>query len=242
MFILKQTTVEFDGINASPFCAKVELFLRYHQIPFKIEAALPMHGPYKKIPFAVYQGETLGDSELILQRLINDYAIDEGLTSLQQSQGYAWQMALEQHLYWLMVYCRWHPEASWKILEQAFFSGLKWPARPFIAKQSRKLVLKNLYSQGVGRFSLKQVLQAAEQCFVALEAHLSKNTFICGDTFSRFDLFAYAIVKNIDNHDMPTPLASIIEGFSQLKLYQARVEQALKNKAGSVHSLTSLSA
>jgi glutathione S-transferase len=121
MLILKQTTVEFDGINASPFCAKVELFLNYYQIPFKVEAALPMHGPYKKIPFIEYQGETLGDSEIIIQRLIKDNKIDPGLSSLQLSQGRAWQQLLEQHLYWVIVYNRWIPEDSWKKLEAAFF-------------------------------------------------------------------------------------------------------------------------
>ena len=229
MLILKQTTVEFDGINASPFCAKVELFLNYYQIPFKIEAALPMHGPYKKIPFVEYQNETIGDSELILQRLIKDYNIDLGLTPPQLAQGRAWQLLLEQHLYWIIVYNRWVPENSWQKLEKAFFSGLKWPLRPIIAKQSRKLAIKNLYSQGIGRFSLEQVLHAGREDLKALNCHLSENKYMCGDSFSYFDLITYASVKNINNQQMEIALTSVIEEFQPLLDYQQRIELIINN-------------
>lgn len=229
MLILKQTAVEFDGINASPFCAKLELFLTYYQIPFKIEAALPMHGPYKKIPFVEYQGETLGDSELILQRIIKDFNIDLGLTAPQLALGRAWQQLLEQHLYWVIVYSRWVPEDSWIKLEAAFFSGLKWPLRPMIAKQSRKLAKKNLYSQGIGRFSLEQVLQTGRADLKALNDHLAVNQYICGETFSYFDLIAYATIKNINSQQMKTALTSVIQEFQPLLAYQQRIEKTLNN-------------
>ncbi len=229
MLILKQTVIEFDGINASPFCAKLELFLKYFNIPFKVEAALPMHGPNKKIPFAEYQGETLGDSELILRRLIKDYDIHQGLTDQQKSQGHVWQQMLEQHLYWVLVYSRWVPEQSWEKLEAAFFSGLKWPLRPIIAKQSRKLAKKNMYSQGIGRFDFKQVLAMGREDLSALNTHLSINTYICGEQFSHFDFFVYAIIKNIDNSEMNTELSLLIKPFTHLRDYQKRVEKQLAN-------------
>ncbi|WP_019614829.1 glutathione S-transferase family protein [Psychromonas ossibalaenae] len=227
MLILKQTQVQFDGINASPFCAKLELFLTYFKIPFKIEAALPMHGPHKKIPFVEYQGETLGDSELILQRLIKDYKIEQGLTDMQISQGIAWQAMLEQHLYWIMVYNRWVPEQSWKILENAFFSQLRQPLRAIIARQSRKLAKKNLYAQGIGRFNLEQLLELAEQDLKALNVHLADNAFICGEVFSHFDLFAYALIKNINSCEINTPLSELSRQFKELCRYQQRVEAQL---------------
>lgn len=231
MLILKQTTVKFDGINASPFCAKVELFLNFYKIPFRIEAALPMHGPYKKIPFVEFQGETIGDSDLILQRIIKEYNIDLGLTALQLAQGRAWQLLLEQHLYWVIVYSRWVPEDSWKKLERAFFSGLKWPLRSIIAKQSRKLAQKNLFSQGTGRFSLEQVLQAGKADLDALSVHLSTNKYICGDTFSYFDLIAYATIKNINNEEMKTPLSAIMQEFQPLLEFQQHIELVINNPA-----------
>jgi glutathione S-transferase len=229
MLILKQTTVEFNGINASPFCAKLELFLNYYQIPFNTEGALPMNGPYKKIPFVEYQGETIGDSELVLQRLIKDYQIELGLTQPQLAQGRAWQLLLEQHLYWVLVYNRWVPEDSWKKLESAFFAGIKWPLRPIIAKQSRKLAIKNLYSQGIGRFSLDQVLQLGREDLNALSIHLSANKYICGDTFSYFDLIAYATIKNINNPQMKVALTAVIQDFQPLLDYQQRIELMINN-------------
>ncbi len=229
MITLRQSTTEFDGINASPFCSKLELFLRYYQIPFSLKPALPMHGPYRKIPFIEYQGKTIGDSELIIQQLLIDYGIDTGLNEKQQSQGRAWQLMLEHHLYWVMVYCRWITDSGWAKLEPVFFGGLKWPLRTILATRTRKSVEKDLYAHGLGRFSLEQVLQEGEKDIAALSTHLATEPFICGDKFSYFDFFAYAIIRGINSRDMPTPLTDIIKAYPSLDDYLQRVKAKLES-------------
>ncbi|MFC1235889.1 glutathione S-transferase family protein [Vibrio sp. F74] len=227
MIVLKQAATEFDGINASPFCAKLELFMHYYQVPFTKKHALPFHGPYKKMPYIEFQGETLGDSELIIQRLISEYAIETGLDERQVSQGRAWQRLLEDHLYWVMVYCRWMVGSSWERFEPIIFGSLKWPLRPMISRRSRAQVKKDLYSQGIGRFTLDEILLEGQKDIQALNAHLTYHLFICGEKLGYFDLFAYAIIKNIDSQDMPTQLTEVVRQYPQLSDYISRVESEL---------------
>ncbi len=84
-----------------------------------------------------------------------------------------------------------------------------------------------MYSQGIGRFDLKQVLAMGEKDLNALNTHLSTNTFICGEQFSHFDFFAYALIKNIDNSEMFTELSLLIKPFTYLAAYQKRVNKQL---------------
>jgi len=227
MNILRQSKKQFDGINASPFCAKLELFLSYYNIPYQVKFALPNQGPYKKIPYIEQDGEVQGDSELIIERLLKQYDVQQGLTELQHAQGRAWQMMLEQHLNWILVYCRWIPEAEWQRLEPAFFKGYKWPLRALIGRYARNLVRKNLYTQGLGRFTTQQILLEGDKDLQALSDHLSANRFICGEQFSRYDLFAYVMIISINSKDIPTRLTEYIQKYPVLLEYQQRVEAEL---------------
>lgn len=227
MLILKQSAVRLDGINASPFCAKLELFLQFYQIPYSIKHALPMHGPYKKIPFVEYQGEVLADSDLIIQRLLEDYKINVDLSELELSQARAWKMLIEEHLNWIVVYSRWIPEQSWQRLSTLFFSRLKWPLRSIIARVSRRKVEKALYSQGIGRFDFEQIMAEGNKDLMAINSLLSEQSFIAGEQFSYFDCSAYGVLKSIVNQDMPTPLTDIAAQYPHIRAYLQRVEESL---------------
>jgi glutathione S-transferase len=80
----------------------------------------------------------------------------------------------------------------------------------------------------MGRFTLEQVLQAGRTDLKALNNHLSANKYICGETFSYFDLIAYATIKNINNKQMQIALSTVIQEFQSLLDYQQRIELLIK--------------
>lgn len=51
MFVLYQPKPMFGLANSSPYCMKLDAFLRWQCIPFVVKEGLPFQGPYKK--FAV---------------------------------------------------------------------------------------------------------------------------------------------------------------------------------------------
>lgn len=223
MITLHQTNIEFSGINASPFCEKLHCFIKQHKLPHQVQAALPHHGPYKKIPYVTYQDTALGDSEFIIEQLAKDFNIDINLTCAAHS----WQRTLEEHLYWVMVYSRWMDDEAWQVLKDAFFTPVPLLFRHWISKKARKLVMKNLYSQGLGRLTEQQVYQKGEADLKALNDHLNQSTFIGGDRLCHIDFFAQALIRNINNSDMPTRLSKIAAKYQGLEDYCLRVEQAL---------------
>lgn len=223
MIVLKQPDISFDNINASPFCQKLKSFLLFHNIPFTEKKAIPNHGPYQKVPFVEYQGKTLGDSDLIIQQLTKDLNLPTNLSYDQVATGTAWQRLLEDHLYWVLVYCRWIPNEQWLVLKQAFFGPLPLLPRTIIAQLSRNQVRRTLKGQGFGRFSLEQVVELGLQDLTALDNHLNNNTFICGDNISHYDFYADAIISALFSNDLPIAITKYEHQFKFLKTYQERV-------------------
>ena len=56
--------------NVSPFCLKVEMALTHLGLDYEIiEESDPRKSPKGKLPYIIMNGETIADSELILERL-----------------------------------------------------------------------------------------------------------------------------------------------------------------------------
>ena len=76
--------------NISPYCLKVETFLRMTNLPYEVvEVMNPGKAPKKKLPFIVDQGRRIADSELILDYLITQYdlRLDQHLTEQEKAMG-----------------------------------------------------------------------------------------------------------------------------------------------------------
>jgi glutathione S-transferase len=57
--------------NPSPFCVKLELWLKLAGIPYTVQyQVMPGKAPKKKIPYIVEGGRMMGDSTLIIEHLV----------------------------------------------------------------------------------------------------------------------------------------------------------------------------
>ncbi|HNP25104.1 MAG TPA: Tom37 metaxin N-terminal-like domain-containing protein [Nitrosomonas sp.] len=87
--------------NLSPFCCKVETYLRMADIDYEIVTALPPGAPKGKLPYVDDGGKIVADSHFILTHLRSSYQdLDKHLDSSQQAASFAWQHLLEDHLFW----------------------------------------------------------------------------------------------------------------------------------------------
>ena len=78
--------------DPSPFCVKLESFLRLNNIPYETKNFDPKStyrkSPKKKVPYVVFEsGEVMGDSTLIIERLCKEHTIDmdRSLTTEQKA-------------------------------------------------------------------------------------------------------------------------------------------------------------
>lgn len=96
-------------MNYSPFCMKLELYLRMVKLPYSIDAnPNPSGGPKGKMPYAS------------IDKLQSEHAsrnLDGHLNEAELSLQLCVRRTLEEHLYWAIVYSRWQdPEGLkyWK--------------------------------------------------------------------------------------------------------------------------------
>ena len=186
--------------NFSPFCLKVETYLKLAGINFEIVPTMnPAGAPKKKFPYIEDQGKKIPDSSFIIDYLKNQYgdALDKSLSAEQKAQGRAIQHLLEYSLNYVMMYSRWFDDAGWKIYEGLFFAGLPFPMDKVIPGQARKGVRKFLTAQGTARHSRDELYSIGKKDIDALSELLGKKPFFLGDSVSSVDCSAFGVLNNI---------------------------------------------
>ena len=106
MITLYQFPVRGGLPNPSPFCMKLETYLRMADLEYEVRAVLRPGSRTGKCPYIVIDGETLTDSSLIIAALESRFGhrVDGKLTLAQRGESLAFQRLLEEHLYWVSVY------------------------------------------------------------------------------------------------------------------------------------------
>lgn len=66
MISLYQPAPAWGVLNASPFCMKLELYLRLAKIPYETKLANPLKAPNGKVPYIKDGDQTIGDSSFII--------------------------------------------------------------------------------------------------------------------------------------------------------------------------------
>ncbi|MEJ2042696.1 MAG: glutathione S-transferase family protein [Reinekea sp.] len=226
MITLYQTAPAFGLLNASPFCMKLEAFLRWQNIPYTTTFALPDQGPSQQIPFIDYQGQKLGDSNAIIYQLIEDMNLDTG-SQLDWSYGVAFQRVVEDHLYWIMVYFRWMDDEIWPALRETFFAIVPEPQREAIAEQAREYMKQKLHLQGISRLPEEMMKAAANADLKALSSHLSQQPFICGHEMSHFDLAVWAMLSQLISSSLVIQLTPLAQQYPVLQTYIDRVSEVI---------------
>ena len=145
---------QFPGLwgvpSPSPFCVKLETYLKMAALPYSLPKLNMLRAPKGKIPYIVKDGRVLGDSGLIIDDLIKIHGdrVDGHLSLSEQAQALAFRRLLEEHLYWIMLWDRWLQPQSWPILKRDFFTKVPIPARwlvpLFIRSGQKKQVWQDL--------------------------------------------------------------------------------------------------
>ena len=157
---LYQFPAAFGLPNASPFCMKVETYLRMAGIAYASRYGMyQLRAPKKKLPYIDDGGRIVADSHLIIDYLKSAYGdrLDAALTPAQRAQGTAILRLLEDSLYWTMLYARWIDEPGWSMTRPAFFGALPAPLRGFVPLVARRSLAQQLRAQGIGATSRQDI-------------------------------------------------------------------------------------
>ena len=215
--------------NASPFCMKLETYLRMAQLPFDIPRPTLAHmqaAPKGKLPYIVDGGRTLADTSLIIGYLKATYGdpVDGWMNAEQRALALAWQRLLEDHYYWVGVYIRWIEPAGWALSKQVFFKRLPVPLRWLVPPLYRRRIQQQLHGQGIGRHSAEEVHALGRQDLDALAQFLGDKPFLLGEQPCSVDAMAYALLANLLWVPLQHPLKTHAQQYPQLERFCQRMK------------------
>ena len=195
--------------SVSPFCLKLDAYLRIAGIPFQtVVDATPFRGPKGKLPWIEHDGNKIGDSGFIIEYLAKRFGCDPsaGLSAAERAVSLSMRRLIEENLYWTMVYDRWIVDENWRIFRDVVLGGVPAPIRPVVALVARRGVRRQLEGHGIGLHSRDEIHAIGRRDIGALADFLGDKPFLMGETATEIDAVAYGLLPNV----MQVPIASPI--------------------------------
>ncbi len=190
-----------DGIlNYSSFCMKVESYLIFQGIDYRIETvSRPSVSPSRKLPCIRHNGQLIPDSSRILAYLDHAFGIqmDYMLTERQKALSRAIQLIAEESLYWCTLAHRWlEPHNREKITEWALRGKPRF-IRQTMGNLFAVKIRHSLWQQGLLRLGENGIRERACQDLEALDGILGGSDYLHGKSMSRVDFAVYAVLANL---------------------------------------------
>lgn len=230
MIYLHQYPPAWGLSSLSPFCIKVETFLRQNQLTYTVVVERnPSRGPKGKMPFVVDKGVRIADSSFIMAALIRDYNL-EGYGNANQAQkaaAHAFEKMIEENLYFILMYARWVDSESRKKTVSEF--AKLFP--PFIGSLFLTLIRRNLskqaYLQGIGRHTAPEVYIKAEQDLQALSDYMQDHEYFLGSRWSPIDASLFGFLITLMRQPVAPRLKELVQKFPNLVAYAEREAKRL---------------
>ena len=200
MIRLYQYPPMFGIPNPSPFCMKLETWLRMAGLPFEIvRVADPRKGPKGKVPWIEDQGRSVADSALVIEYLTERYGdpLHTNLDAEARATSLALRRMIEEHLYWAIAYGRFLDVEVWPATKTQFLAGFPAPWRPLVGRLVRKTIAKSLHLHGLGRHSQEEIYRLAGDDLTALSAFLGDKPHFFGVQPTELDATAYGFLAQM---------------------------------------------
>lgn len=225
MVVLYQLPGAWGASSISPFCIKVEAFLRMAGIPFESRFGDPRKAPRKKVPWIDDDGEIVADSHRIIGHLTAKHKVDldARLTDDQRTLGHALRRMLEESTYWGLVSLRWVDPQGWATYRPEFMKLLPPVIGSPVIWMVRRQLLAQLWSQGSGRHETSELHELLKRDFAALSQALGDTPFLFGQEPTSYDATAFAFLKSLLAFPVANPVKELVERCSNLVKYESRI-------------------
>lgn len=228
MITLYQFPTAFGLPNLSPFCMKVETYLRMAGLAYRCDnRGLLQKAPKGKLPFIDDDGSRIADSTFIIEYLQRKYGdpFDAPLAPRQRALGVVIRRLLEENLYWALIYLRWIDDAGFAAARQAFFAALPAPLRLIVPPLARRSVRQEIHGHGLGRHRPEEIMAIGCTDLTALAELLGEQAYFLGDAPTTLDASAYAFLANILVFPEDSPLARHARSLPALPAYCRRMRE-----------------
>lgn len=224
---LHQFACDWDLPNPSPFCMKVETYLRIRHIPYTVVPWSPTRAPLGKAPFIVLDGQPIADSTCIVRTL--EQHVDPAPPSPADehtAHGHALVRMLEEHTYFCLMRLRWLDDDAWStyrhVIGAVFPSALRRPLTWWLRRDVRRV----LHAQGIGRHSVDEVALRLRQDLVAVERSI-RGPYLHGEQLHPQDATVYAFLEGCRHPLGMAAVADLYRPGSRLREYTDTIRQTV---------------
>jgi glutathione S-transferase len=197
--------------NLSPFCCKLETWLRIAGIPYEVvDTSDPRKGPKGKLPFIEDAGHCMADTSLIVNHLAKSRGIDldAHLDGSKRAIALLVQRTLEEHYAFVVLYTHFIRADGWKHT-CATFDSVPALVRPLVARMVRGRMRKILWTQGVLRHPDADIIEAGLRDWRAVLTVMSGEPFFFGDEPTGVDAIVFGALATT----VLTPIESPVRDF-----------------------------
>jgi glutathione S-transferase len=197
--------------NVSPFCCKLETWLRIAGIPYEVvNTPDPRKGPKRKLPFIEDAGVRIADTSLIVDHLVKTRGVDPDarLDASQRAIALLVQRTLEEHYAFVLAYTHILRYEGWQHT-RARFDSVPAMVRPLVGSIVRARVRKMLWKQGLLRHSHEDIIESALRDWRAVLTVMSDGPFFFGNEPTGVDAIVFGALAT----SVLTPIESPIRDF-----------------------------
>lgn len=196
--------------NPSPFCIKLETYLRMAGFAYTVKTIGAPKSSTGKAPYIEVDGQTICDSGLIIAHLEAHYGhrVEGRLTMAERGTSLALQRMMEEHLYWVAVYARWldpHNRDHSNAYIKELVGAPGW-LMPLILPVIRRSIRKSLHAHGIGRHDPATLWQLGIGDVHALGQWLGNRTWGFGENPTVIDAVLFAFTACIVHTPWDFPL------------------------------------
>ena len=223
--LVYQVPGAFGMPSVSPFCTKLQAWLRMANVPYELGGPAMTKAPRGKVPFAEVDGVIHTDSQLIVEHLarLHGDPLDGWLTPEQGAIGHMVRRALEEATYWHLASARWRDDDGWATYRPVFEAMVPRGLQTVVTLQLRRNMLGKLKAQGTGLRSIEESHRMGGEDGMALAAILGDKPFVLGDRPAGVDATAFAFVNGILAFRVSSPMREAVASQPALVAYEARV-------------------
>jgi len=189
--------------SASPFCLKVETFLRMADLKYEnVDHKLKFKSKKGLLPFVELNGKEIADSDIIIKELSEHFGkdLDAGLTAEQKVTSHAFESMLNNHTSWVFRWWRYkNPDEFITALQMdikaATNSVLPKGILNLLFKLGFKNHLKQTIGHGMGRHTPDEIYDFGRQDLKSLSQLLGDKKYFFGNKPHLLDCVAFANVS-----------------------------------------------
>lgn len=228
MLELLQFSPAFGLMNPSPFCMKVEVFLRLAGLPYRcLNGQVPMRMPKRKLPVLRDGATVVADSEQIITYLQHRYAaqLPPALRGPESARDHAIRRMLEEHMVFVGLWMRWVDDAGWPHLKQGMFGRAPWLVRHVVIPLVRRKMRRDLWGQGIARHTKAEICARGCADLDAVLELLGDSAYFGGDEPNPLDACVYAFTANLVWVPIASPTREYARSLPKLVAYAERMKQ-----------------